>query len=325
MELNGIFEGGEYSQRVLAAFARLHKALKCATTLQIFAFSRLRVLATAPVSKLLRRAFAVALKKTPREYSRVARCVFCLLLFMSGTLFVCATPIGNLDDVSLRLLSTLREADCILAEDTRHSRLLLSRHEIEKPLMSCHGHTHPEKIASLAARLAEGETFALITDAGTPGVSDPGPPLVLAAAALGVEVIPIPGPCALVAALSISGFDAQRFSFLGFLPRKPGKRRRTLEEALARGDTVVLYESPHRVLAVIKDIAGMAPQRALCVCRELTKKFEETVRGQAAEVVAELEKRKELRGEFVVVISAPPKKARGGTVESETEDDDEQG
>ena len=225
-------------------------------------------------------------------------------------LFVCATPIGNLDDVSLRLLSTLREADAILAEDTRHSRLLLSRHEIETPLISCHAHTHPEKIAALAKRLEAGETFALVTDAGTPGVSDPGPPLVLAAAALGVEVIPIPGPCALVAALSVSGFDAQRFSFLGFLPRKPGKRRRTLEESLVRGDTIVFYESPHRVLAVLKDVAAMAPQRALCVCRELTKKFEETVRGEAAQVVTQLEARKEMRGEFVVVIDALPKKKR---------------
>jgi 16S rRNA (cytidine1402-2'-O)-methyltransferase len=239
---------------------------------------------------------------------------------MSGTLFICATPIGNLEDVSLRLLSTLREADAVLAEDTRHSRLLLSRYEIEKPLISCHGHTHPDKIASLAARLEEGETFALVTDAGTPGVSDPGPPLVLAAAALGVEVIPIPGPCALIAALSISGYDAQRFSFLGFVPRKPGKRRRALEEGLARGDTVVLYESPHRVLAVIKDIAKAEPQRAVCVCRELTKKFEETVRGQALEVAAQLEKRKEMRGEFVVVISALPKKARGETAESEDDE-----
>lgn len=236
-------------------------------------------------------------------------------------LFVCATPIGNLDDVSLRLLSTLREADAILAEDTRHTRLLLSRHEIEKPLISCQAHTHPAKIAVLAKRLESGETFALVTDAGTPGVSDPGPPLVLAAAELGVEVIPIPGPCALVAALSVSGFDAQRFTFLGFLPRKPGKRRRALEESLARGDTVVFYESPHRVLAVLKDVAAMEPQRALCVCRELTKKFEETVRGAAAQVVAQLETRKEMRGEFVVVIAALPKKSRRENSISDDEDD----
>ena len=219
-------------------------------------------------------------------------------------LYVCATPIGNLDDVSLRLLSVLREADLIVAEDTRHTRALLSRHDIHTSLASCHEHTHPAKIEALVERMAEGQTLALVTDAGTPGVSDPGPPLVLAAGERGIVVQPIPGPCALVAALCVSGFDAQRFSFLGFLPRKPGRRRRALEEALARNETVVLYESPYRVLDVVKIVAELSPSRPTVVCRELTKKFEETLRGSATDVLNEMASRKEQRGEFVVVIGA---------------------
>ena len=219
-------------------------------------------------------------------------------------LFVCATPLGNLDDVSLRLLSTLREVDLIVAEDTRHTQRLLARHEIHTPLASCHAHTHPNKIASLADKLVEGQSLALVTDAGTPGISDPGPPLVLAAAARGISVQPIPGPCALVAALSISGFDAQRFSFVGFLPRKPGKRRKALQEAIARNETVLLYESPYRVLDVLDDLAQMSPETPVVVCRELTKKFEETLRGTATECAASLRDRKEVLGEFVVVIGA---------------------
>ncbi len=217
-------------------------------------------------------------------------------------LFVCATPLGNLDDVSLRLLATLREVDLIVAEDTRHTSRLLARHEIHTPLASCHAHTHPNKIASLADKLVDGQSLALVTDAGTPGISDPGPPLVLAASARGISVQPIPGPCALIAALSISGFDAQRFSFVGFLPRKPGKRRKALQEAIARDETVVLYESPYRVLDVLDDLANIASESPVVVCRELTKKFEETLRGTASECAASLRDRKEVLGEFVVVI-----------------------
>lgn len=219
-------------------------------------------------------------------------------------LFVCATPLGNLDDVSLRLLATLREADLIVAEDTRHTQRLLARHEIHTPLASCHAHTPPHKIESLADKLTDGQTLALVTDAGTPGISDPGPPLVLAAATRGIVVQPIPGPCALIAALSISGFDAQRFSFVGFLPRKPGKRRKALQEAISRNETIVLYESPYRVLDVLDDLAQIAPESPVVVCRELTKKFEETLRGNSAACAASLRDRKEILGEFVVVVGA---------------------
>lgn len=219
-------------------------------------------------------------------------------------LFVCATPIGHLDDVSLRLLATLREVDLIVAEDTRHTQRLLARHDIGTPLTSAHQHTHPDKIRALAERLSQGQSLALVTDAGTPGISDPGPPLVREALARGIAVSPVPGPCALAAALSVSGFDAQRFSFLGFLPRKPGRRRRALEEALARGETLVLYESPYRVLDTLRALAEIAPQRPLAACRELTKKFEEVWRGTTQEAATALAARKEILGEFVLVVGA---------------------
>ncbi len=223
---------------------------------------------------------------------------------MSGTLFVCATPLGNLDDVSPRLLQTLREVVLICAEDTRHTQKLLARFEISTSFTSVNEHTSPAKIAALAEKLAAGENLALVTDAGTPGVSDPGPALVRAAAERGVVVSPIPGPCALTAALSISGFDAQKFSFLGFLPRKPGKRRKALASAIERDETIVFYESPFRIVALLEDLAGVSPLSPVCLGRELTKQFEEVLRGNAAELAEELKGRKEIKGEFVGVIGS---------------------
>jgi 16S rRNA (cytidine1402-2'-O)-methyltransferase len=240
---------------------------------------------------------------------------------MTGTLFVCATPIGNLEDVTLRLLATLRAADAIVCEDTRQTSKLLARHEIARPLVSCHAHTAPAKIEALAARMAAGENFALVTDAGTPGVSDPGPPLVVAAAAQGVPVVAIPGACALAAALSIAGFDAQRFSFLGFLPRKPGKRRRAWEEAVARGETLVIYESPYRIVAALNDLALVAPGIEVCACRELTKKFEEARRGTAEAVRDSFAAQKEIKGEFALVV-APWPQASGRKKNDDNEHDD---
>jgi 16S rRNA (cytidine1402-2'-O)-methyltransferase len=220
-------------------------------------------------------------------------------------LYICASPIGNLDDVSQRLLDTLRNVVLVCAEDTRHTARLLARFEIQVALTSCHQHTSPSKIETLVQRLEEGEDMALLTDAGTPGVCDPGPALVTAAAKSGIEILPIPGPCALTAALSISGFDAQRFSFLGFLPRKDGKRRKVLLEAIEREETFCLYESPFRVIATLKSIAEVAPENQLMVCRELTKKFEETLRGKPTEVLEILQSRPSIKGEFVIVVSNP--------------------
>jgi len=225
-------------------------------------------------------------------------------------LYICASPIGNLEDVSQRLLDTLRNVALVCAEDTRHTGQLLSRFDIKVALTSCHQHTSPAKIETLVQRLGDGEDMALLTDAGTPGVCDPGPALVTAAAKRGIEILPIPGPCALTAALSISGFDAQRFSFLGFLPRKDGKRRKVLLEALEREETFCLYESPFRVIATLKSIAEAAPENQLIVCRELTKKFEETLRGNAVDVLQILQSRPSIKGEFVIVVSNPSAKKR---------------
>ncbi len=222
----------------------------------------------------------------------------------AGTLFVCATPLGNLGDASPRLLETLRNVALICAEDTRHTQRLLARFEIETSYTSLNEHTSPAKIEAMADKIAAGESIALVTDAGTPGVSDPGPALVRAAAARGLEVRPIPGPCALVAALSVSGFDAQRFSFLGFLPRKPGKIRKLFTEMLARRETLVFYESPFRVAKTLRFLAEVAPDAPVCAGRELTKQFEEILRGSALEVSEKLATRGELKGEFTVVVGA---------------------
>jgi 16S rRNA (cytidine1402-2'-O)-methyltransferase len=224
---------------------------------------------------------------------------------MPGTLYVCATPLGHLDDVSPRLLQTLREVNFICAEDTRHTQKLLARFEIHTPLQSVHEHTGPGKIEALANRLQEGESAALVTDAGTPGISDPGPALVRVAVERGITVSPIPGPCALVSAISISGFDAQRFSFIGFPPRKPGKVRKLFESVLQRGETFAFYESPFRIAKSIRFLSEVAAEAPVVVCRELTKHYEEIIRGTAAEVAADLSARKEIKGEITVVVAPP--------------------
>jgi 16S rRNA (cytidine1402-2'-O)-methyltransferase len=221
-----------------------------------------------------------------------------------GTLFICATPLGHLEDVSPRLLNTLRSVALICAEDTRHTQRLLSRFEIETSYTSVNEHTSPAKIEAMIEKLASGDDLALVTDAGTPGVSDPGPALVRAAASRGFTVSPIPGPCALVAALSISGFDAQKFSFVGFLPRKPGKIRKVFTEVLGRGETFVFYESPFRVAKTLRFLAEVAPDAPVVVCRELTKQFEEILRGSALELATLCASRGEMRGEFSVVVGA---------------------
>lgn len=234
----------------------------------------------------------------------------------AGTLFVCATPLGNLEDVSPRLLQTLRTVALVCAEDTRHTQKLLSRFEIETSYTSINEHTSPAKISAMVDKLAAGEDLAFVSDAGTPGVSDPGPALVRAAAEQGITVSPIPGPCALVAALSISGFDAQKFSFLGFLPRKPGKIRKSFSAALERNETVVFYESPFRIAKTLRFLSEVAPEAPVVVCRELTKQFEEILRGSATELAELLAKRGEQKGEFTVVI--------GATTVSSNEDDEEE-
>jgi 16S rRNA (cytidine1402-2'-O)-methyltransferase len=221
---------------------------------------------------------------------------------MSGSLFVVATPIGNLEDVTLRALRVLREADAVLAEDTRHTRTLLAHHQIATRLVSLHAHTPAARIDELAQELAGGARFALVTDAGTPLVSDPGAELVRAAIAAGVTVTPIPGPSAPLAALVASGLSAPSFEFVGFLPRSGGKRRERLAHVAKQRGAIVLFEAPTRLSATLHDLADAIGDRSVAVCRELTKLHEEIARGTAAELAAHFEAG--ARGEITIVIGA---------------------
>jgi 16S rRNA (cytidine1402-2'-O)-methyltransferase len=197
-------------------------------------------------------------------------------------LAVCATPIGNLDDVTLRVLAELREADVVLAEDTRHTRGLLQRHGIEARLVSYHEHNEAARVAELVPRLEAGERIALVSDAGLPGVSDPGARLVRAALDAGVAVTVLPGPSAVETALVASGLVGERYAFVGFLPRRAAERTALWEELAAWEWPVVAFESPQRLPATLRSLAGAAPEREVAVCRELTKHFEEIARGTAA-------------------------------------------
>jgi 16S rRNA (cytidine1402-2'-O)-methyltransferase len=199
-------------------------------------------------------------------------------------LAVCATPIGNLDDVTLRVLAELRAADVVLCEDTRHTRLLLARYTISARLLSLHAHNELGRIGEVLARLAAGERVALVSDAGLPGISDPGSPLVRAAIAAGVAVTVLPGPSAVETALVASGLALDRYAFVGFLPRRAGELAALWGELGGLAWPVVAFESPRRLPATLHSLAAFAPARELAVCRELTKKFEQVERGPAAEL-----------------------------------------
>ncbi len=218
-------------------------------------------------------------------------------------LYVVATPIGNLQDASPRALETLRAADAIVCEDTRVTAKLLAANGIQRPLLSHHHHSTQDKTADIIERLGNDETLALVTDAGTPAISDPGGMLVRDVyAALGedVKIIPIPGPSACIAALSVSGFPADRFVFLGFPPHKNG-RQTYFKELAARPETVVFYESTHRIEKTLEQLGAVIGDRPLVVCRELTKLHETIYRGTAAEILAALAATS-IKGEFVIVV-----------------------
>jgi 16S rRNA (cytidine1402-2'-O)-methyltransferase len=218
-----------------------------------------------------------------------------------GTLFLVGTPIGNLEDISLRALRVLREVGLIAAEDTRTTRKLLAHYDIHTRLTSYHDFSGPAKTERLVARLAEIDV-ALVSEAGMPGLSDPGYPLVRAALAAGRMVTSVPGPTALVSALVLSGLPTHACCYLGFAPRKAGPRRRLLERVREEPDTLVMYESPHRLLATLRDVETiLGPERPIAVARELTKQFEEIVRGTAREAREHFE-RNGPRGEFTLVI-----------------------
>lgn len=219
----------------------------------------------------------------------------------SGKLYVVATPIGNLDDITFRAVRVLKSVDLIAAEDTRHSRRLLSHLEISTPMTSYHEHNESAKATALVERLLGGESIALVSDAGTPGISDPGYRLVRAAQDAGIPVNAVPGPSAAVAALSASGLPTDRFTFHGFFPRKRSDSVRALHEAAAYGGTHVFFESPNRLAGTLSRIAHHAPRAEVFLARELTKLHEENLRGAAQEILDRYQDRT-IRGECVLVV-----------------------
>lgn len=217
-------------------------------------------------------------------------------------LYVVATPIGNLGDMTSRALEVLKSVDVVAAEDTRHSGMLLKHFQIKKPLLSYHEHNEAMRTAQLVERLAADENVALITDAGTPALSDPGARLIHACIERGLPLTIIPGPSSILAALVGSGFSTERFYFGGFLPVKSGQRERELRATAERGETTIFFESPYRLTKTLAVCTGIMPDRQLCVARELTKKFEEFRHGIATELLAHYEAHPP-KGEIVMVIS----------------------
>ena len=220
---------------------------------------------------------------------------------MPGTLYIVATPIGNLEDITLRAIRTLKEVDIIAAEDTRHTQTLLRNFSINTPLTSYHEHNERAKTGQLVARLERGESVALVSDAGTPGISDPGYRLVLEATRRGIRVVPIPGPSALIAALSASGLPTDGFNFRGFLPARKRERRSKLQELRLERYSIVVYETPHRLKESLDDIHEIFGDRRMVMGREITKLHEEFLRGRISEVIAEVSRR-EIRGEVALII-----------------------
>jgi len=223
---------------------------------------------------------------------------------MPGTLYLVATPIGNLEDITLRALRTLKECDRVAAEDTRRTGHLLKHFGISKPLLSYFQFNEAKRSEEIIERLRRGEKIALASDAGTPGISDPGERVVKAAIAAGLRVESVPGPSALVAALTASGLPTDEFYFLGFLPHKSGQRRTKLAQAKQFPGTLILFESPFRVQKLLGELAEQMPGRQVVLARELTKKFEEFLRGTPEELL-EKAKGRSLKGEFVVIVSGP--------------------
>jgi 16S rRNA (cytidine1402-2'-O)-methyltransferase len=222
------------------------------------------------------------------------------------TLYIVATPIGNLDDVSLRALRTLRAVKLIAAEDTRKTRRLLNAYDIKTPMTSYHEHNKWTKLEYVLGCLEKGDV-ALVSEAGTPGISDPGHELIVAATERGIPVVPIPGPSVVITALAVSGLPTDRFTYLGFLPRQAGSRRRLLENVAEETGTIIILEAPHRLQATLKDLWLTLGDRQIVVCRELTKMHEEVFRGRISQAS---ERFSEPRGEFTLVIAGKVAEAK---------------
>jgi len=221
---------------------------------------------------------------------------------MSSKLYIVSTPIGNLEDITLRALNVLKEVDLIACEDTRTSKKLLSRYQIEKPLTSYHEHNEIDKAEELLSLIQEGKNIALITDAGTPGVSDPGFRIVKLASQSGIKVIPIPGASAAIAALSISGLPTSSFTFLGFPPKQNKKLIELLDRIKDRSETLIFYESPKRIVKTLEAMTEVLGERNVSISREITKMYEETLRGSFSDLINNLKSRESIKGEFVLLV-----------------------
>jgi 16S rRNA (cytidine1402-2'-O)-methyltransferase len=221
---------------------------------------------------------------------------------LRACLFIVATPIGNLEDITLRAIRILSEVDLIAAEDTRQTKILLRKYDINTPLTSYHKFNIKSKTSRLIELLRQGQNIALVSDSGTPTISDPGYELVNSAIKAGINVEPIPGPSAVVSALVVSGLPTDSFIFEGFLPKKPGKKKKVLESLKEQARTIIIYESPYRLIKTLINIRDIFGDREVAVCREMTKKFEEIIRGKAGDVLERLADKK-IRGEIVLVIS----------------------
>jgi 16S rRNA (cytidine1402-2'-O)-methyltransferase len=228
---------------------------------------------------------------------------------MPGILYIVATPIGNLEDITLRALRVLKEADLIAAEDTRHTKILLNHYGIRTPLTSYHEHNERAKAQELVERLAQGQEIALVSDAGTPGISDPGFRLVVAAIHAGIQIVPIPGASALIAVLSASGLPTDRFAFEGFLPAKKKQRRERLQTVRAETRTLIFYEAPHRLRDALDDIHELLGNREAALAREVSKVHEEFLRGPVSELIRAL-KHQEVRGEVTLIIGGSAGESR---------------
>ncbi len=228
---------------------------------------------------------------------------------LQGALYMVATPIGNLEDITLRALRILKEVDWIAAEDTRHSRILLNKFEIITPLISLHEHNEKEKSAMIISKIESGLSVAYISDAGTPCISDPGYHLVNLALEKNIRVIPIPGPSALIAGLSVCGFPADSFLFCGFLPPKKNSRRQFLESIKPEQRTLVFYESPSRIEPFLNDALDVLGDRPVTLAREITKMYEEIVRGSVSSLLSRMAQIKTRKGEFTVVVQGASREA----------------
>lgn len=224
----------------------------------------------------------------------------------TGNLYIVSTPIGNLEDITFRAIKTLKEVDVIAVEDTRHSLKLLNHYGISKPLISYWSEKEKVRSEAIIERLMSGLSVALITDAGTPGISDPGAVIIKKAIDKGIKVIPIPGPSALIAALSVSGLSTEEFIFIGFLPPKKAQRQKKLRELALQERTIIFYEAPHRILETLSDIEEILGDRKSVLTKEITKLHEEVFRGNISEIIHTLKKRT-IAGEYVLIVEGKKK------------------